>query len=900
MKNKKNILIALLGVLAVNLTAINLHAADTFVIAHNGKTDCTIVVSKNASNRTCAAAKDLADYLQKITGATFRIENTKSNHSIVVGTENDFSNFPFKLKFQNKLFTKDSYQLYTDAKALYIIGQTDYGVQNGVWDTLYRIGYRQYFPGKHWEVIPHRKNVVLKLDDYEKPDYIVRNLWYNWGAVDRAALDDWIRKNRMVQSFKLNNGHNYYYLMRSEEFKKHPEWMAMQKNGKRGGNKLCLSNLQLRKYCAKYAIAWLKKHPDQDSISMEASDGGGECQCEKCRKTGNPSDRQVLLANEVADAINQAGIGEKYVGILAYNYHCMPPEHLRPNDHVIVSCANGYSRGGWSFDRICKGWHEKGAIMGTYLYYNVVVRDWCKPGRHRPRDHAAALRKYYEEYGIRFATMEAGESWGPYGLGYYTSSRTLWDTSIGGKYDKVNTSEIVDNSRVMAIIQEFLTKCFGPAYSPMKDFYYKMLSINNKNAYIDGNYITYKQYQDLAEARKLAKGHPDIIARIDDLIKYMNYYTLLTHGTRNELLKWTFRIRKSKMVHALAIFSRLYKTTYSFDKYEKLSYLPAPKVDDIKIDGNDDEDDLLDELGEDNGKKVKMKKHPIFDSTPVTEAELLRILKERLHFYKEKQKNVLLPIKKTFSTDLLPVRKYLKTPKHFAMGKLPLSGEDSGEKRILVYIASKPPVLKFSATITKPETQADLQFLLRKKDPAGDVVARKRFKKGEAGSKGTLTVQLKAPNPGLYCLEATMGNGRVELSFPKNQSFAYCDAPGRGEYEYSQHVMFHGKWTMYFYVPRGTKTVSMYCSKIWSFTGPASGKLLDAAGKDLVDFGKSPAARGGVINVKVPPGQDGKFWLFKDCTALRYLFNVPPYLSNNPENLLLPKEVIQKDFRPNH
>jgi len=48
----------------------------------------------------------------------------------------------------------------------------------------------------------------------------------------------------------------------------------------------------------------------------------------------------------------------------------------------------------------------------------------------------------------------------------------------------------------------------------------------------------------------------------------------------------------------------------------------------------------------------------------------------------------------------------------------------------------------------------------------------------------------------------------------------------------------------------------------------------------------------------VPPGEDGKLWRFEQCSGDRMLMTVPPYLARSAEELLLPKEVVDRDAAP--
>ena len=63
--------------------------------------------------------------------------------------------------------------LRTHAKGAYLVGATEEGVRNAVWDFLFRLGYRQFFPGKNWEIVPKQPNLAIAVDELEKPDYLM-------------------------------------------------------------------------------------------------------------------------------------------------------------------------------------------------------------------------------------------------------------------------------------------------------------------------------------------------------------------------------------------------------------------------------------------------------------------------------------------------------------------------------------------------------------------------------------------------------------------------------------------------------------------------------------------------------------------------------------------------------
>jgi hypothetical protein len=100
-----------------------------------------------------------------------------------------------------------------------------------------------------------------------------------------------------------------------------------------------------------------------------------------------------------------------------------------------------------------------------------------------------------------------------------------------------------------------------------------------------------------------------------------------------------------------------------------------------------------------------------------------------------------------------------------------------------------------------------------------------------------------------------------------------------------QPAELHGRWTLYFYVPKGTTTIAGFSS------GP--GLLMDPDGRKFHDFD----ARPGYFRLAVPPGQDGKPWLFANTAGRRLLMTVPPCLARTPRELLLPAEVVEADRR---
>jgi hypothetical protein len=94
------------------------------------------------------------------------------------------------------------------------------------------------------------------------------------------------------------------------------------------------------------------------------------------------------------------------------------------------------------------------------------------------------------------------------------------------------------------------------------------------------------------------------------------------------------------------------------------------------------------------------------------------------------------------------------------------------------------------------------------------------------------------------------------------------------------------RWSLYFYVPKGTKTVDLFAD--------GSGSLRDGAGNTLFKFdGRKP----GFHSIPVPRGQAGKLWKFHQCSGKRLLLNAPPFLARSEAELLLPKKIVDRDSK---
>ncbi len=811
--------------------------AETVLVAEDGKALLPVVTEAQAEKEVKAAADTLAHYLERITGASFeRIEGAKAA-GIMVGTYRRLKEAPYADRFSDDLFRKEDYAIVSEKEKLWLVGASPMGVENAVWDLLFRLGYRQFFPNENWEIVPEKKKVEINLKTFETPDYIARRIWYNWGmrwGYNVEPYRRWCKRNRVRRGVAINSGHAYGAIVSSHRrvFKEHPEYYALI-DGKRTGNKMCISNPEVRKLVVDYAVNHFRTHPGEVSISMEPSDGGGWCECAKCNAMGPPSDRALLLANEVAEAVNALGLGEKYVGMYAYNEHGAPPT-VKVHQNVVLSVATGFLRGGYTLEQIIDGWSRQGARLGIYDYFSVVAWDWNMPrqaGAARPHKLAASIRDYYRK-GARFYDCESGDAWGPYGLGYYIAGRVFWDIDNAGRVD--------------ALIEDFLVKCFGPAFGPMKKFYALLCEEKKRRSTAD---LLARMYRKLSEARKLAAHEPSVKTRIDDLVKYTRYVELYHNyagaagdakkAAKEAVLKFCYRIRETSMVHSYGLWARL--------------------------------------IGQ---KAAHTDGHPLKDDRPVTEGDILRYLREGVASFTPVTVDFEV---KEYSRKLVPAAAALGFPE-VAPGRFP----DVPQSRhtYFTWVEKAPAAIAFDVRVKKVWQQRSHEIkLFSLKQVHVEPVAV--FSECKPDNE-LRHVTMKTPYAGLHRIEVYDGADFTRITWP--QAMHVTIPTGMDTKTVNQQ--FRGGWTMYFYVPKGTRVVGGWAARIASWAPRVSGVMKNAQGEVVYDFAKKGA---GWFRVPVAKGRDGTLWKFESCQGERRLVTVPPYVAPTGKQLLLPAEVVEAD-----
>lgn len=805
-------------------------------LAKNGKAQQTIIVPAKSSARVKMAADNLARYLSRMSGGEFPIEPGSGKTGIVVGRLNDFPQLVTDVRWDadKDVTQRENYLLRSHEKGVYILGATDLAVEHAVWDLLYRLGYRQFFPGKTWEVVPTSPDLSIRVDVKETPDYYSRRIWYGYGTwgYNNEPYKDWCAKNRVTQGIRLNTGHAYSGLIRGNQkiFDEHPEFYALR-DGKRHKShfaQLCLSNEDLRRVIVAHALRHFSKNPDSDSISMDPNDGDRWCQCQACAKFGTVSDRVVTLANEVAAGVNKKFPG-KLVGMYAYASHS-PPPNIRVHPKVVVSVATSFLRGGYTLDELLAGWSKQGATLGIREYYSVHTWDRDMPGKSRGSnlDYLKRSIPYFHGKGARYLSAESSDNWGPNGLGYYLAGRMLWD---------VNEAE-----RAEEIVDDFLSKAFAEAREPMREFY--QLIDGSKTHLVFDDRLG-KMFRCLDRAKKLAKT-PGVKARINELLLYCHYadsfdrYRQAKGEERQrifeDLIRFSYRMRGTMLIHAKAV----YRDINNRDKNVSI-----PK---------------------EAGWTIPEARNPWKSSKPFSPSELDRFLAEGLQG-RQISKLDFTPI--TFATDLRPT-----TNLKLATVKPGTTHRGRGQQTFYTWIDKAPGKLQLNITgglIAHYRDRGNVRVNVYHMGKQETLVAEDRSVPPD-GKQRTIRLQIKTS--GLHKITIADGGDMTAVTWPDGTPMTY-----KSGVEGAPRLT--GRFSLYFYVPKGTKKVGLFAS--------GQGSVLNATGKKVLAF----SGPGEYFSIPVQPEQSGTLWKIQHTAGQVRLLNVPPYLARSERELLLPSDVLR-------
>lgn len=452
-----------------------------------GRVRSSIVIAADAGDVERFAADELAGYLQRMSGAQLARGSAPAEgmHPIFLGAaarerlpEVDFDELH-----------EDGFVIRSTGDGLFIAGREELGTLFGVYHLLEKyLGVRWFMPGELGTVVPTTPDVLIgTIDETQEPDFRIR--WIESG--------DWALHNRMNVRVAVNGSpvginwlwgfHTHFKLVPPEEhFDEHPEYFALVNGVRRRpqpgqqGRQLCLSNPEVVRLMADAVCAKLEEDPTIDILALAPQDGGGFCECDRCRALDEqwPEDQQwhaqyssrlAWFNNEVARLVRERH-PDRLLKVGAYAMYLRVPRDpdYRPEPNLAVQVCHTYScnnhrvaeptceRNREMFTRELNHWAEIADHLFIYEYYNKGV--WG--GLPYPQAHVIRWDiPYYHDLGAEaFYTQAAGRRFPVIGLNHYIAAKLVWDSDLD----------------VDAVLQDFYERFYREAAGPMGRYWERL------------------------------------------------------------------------------------------------------------------------------------------------------------------------------------------------------------------------------------------------------------------------------------------------------------------------------------------------------------------------------------------------------------------------------------------
>jgi len=457
-------------VVIVLCTSVGLSAV---TISQNGQAKAVIVIAADAPEPEQHAAKELAEFLGKITGAKFESAGQAKPDSscIFVG--------PAAAKWADQSVSTDG--LGAEGVVIKTIGDDLVLAGGQPRGTLYAVySFLEGQLGCRWwssteSTIPSKPTITLdNLNVRYVPQLEYRSpYWFDAFDGDWAARNECNGQGHRLEAKHggkhIYEGfvHTFYPLIPPDKyFAEHPDWFS-EIDGKRTTDhaQLCLTNEEMRKELVKNLKERLRKNPAATIASVSQNDWIGNCKCKNCaaieQEEGSPTGLMLRFVNAVAADIEQE-FPNVAISTLAYQYTRKPPKITKPRDNVIVQlCSIECSFSKPLADDRNKAFRDD--IIGwSPICKRLYIWDYTTDFRHHimPHPNLRVLGpnvKFFADHNVK-GVFEQG-AYGTYGaemaeLRAWVLAKLLWDPSRDGE----------------ALTNEFIEGYYGPAAPHIKAY----------------------------------------------------------------------------------------------------------------------------------------------------------------------------------------------------------------------------------------------------------------------------------------------------------------------------------------------------------------------------------------------------------------------------------------------
>ena len=458
-----------------------------------------IYISEKADAGELSIANRLGDALAKLykAGAEVNKELPKSGSTgLFVGREAAIASGMITAA-ELEAVKQDGYVLKAGDGRIALAGFKPQGTIYGAYALLRRVGLEMYpWAGSRGGVsgpnvlevfTPVKDGLLAAMSVSDKPHIDHRDAYGNvdmgrWGATMRpyalsdpttAANQDIYGRNRKPGYTKLKlegkvaaaDGMGWdhtagYLVPRDLYYAEHPEYFAMQPNGKRilpaafAGMGICTSNPEVLRISAERMLEWMKLQDIRRFFIATEADGVF-CWCPACRALDPQpdyiSDRSVTWSNYIADYVREKN-PDKLLATWAYLATAKPSVKVKPSANLVI----GYAA--WLWNSRASGAVDFAHPVNITCMEEFMGWSQVAPGRmgayDYPGDNIGGMvsrYKFYARNGARFIYANAASGGARQ---HYLMNSLMWDPFLD--------AEVLD--------QAFMKANYVPAAEQIMDY----------------------------------------------------------------------------------------------------------------------------------------------------------------------------------------------------------------------------------------------------------------------------------------------------------------------------------------------------------------------------------------------------------------------------------------------
>lgn len=464
------------------------NAAD-LVIARDGKTTASIVVSQDAGTWEKRAAVDLAKYIEMMSGAKPNITSAAAGDGpfLVIGraalkSEPSLGVMLAKVAKKNPTVRADAIALRRVGNRVYLAGSNDESHYFAVSQLLQNWGCRWYLPTEFGECVPEQKLLTIGALEYSyAPPFEIRHYWLSWNG-DATGADEFRRRNFMTETSIAGMGHALGQYT-----------TKLVPPGKTMFNVPLSEDATAQEVAARIEADYARGVPD---ISLAIEDGNylsdsprdAQLQAgiyDKYALQPSNSDAVITLYNNVARILHLKYPNSKTrIGGLAYANVSLPPQQvatIEPNIVMWLAPIDIDPNHGMD-DANSPPRQELGAMMARWaqlLNGRLAIYDYDQ-GQLVWRDLPAPSHRAFSQDVKHYRDAKI--------LGIGTESRGAMATVFLNLFFRGQLMWNPD-ADTNALLAEFYPKFYGPAAAPMADYWNAIFAAWDKTIVTEHEYF---------------------------------------------------------------------------------------------------------------------------------------------------------------------------------------------------------------------------------------------------------------------------------------------------------------------------------------------------------------------------------------------------------------------------